>query len=163
MPIFSHPTGFGIINRKNGFPHLLPGNPFSTEPYATGLISPEWDSWFVKVRDHANKGENPSDTQNIEAATGINLTSDVTNLIIRIQSGETGPINITKNPQISKGFDGQVITIEGQDNTKTVTLDDGDGLVLAGGTSFTIGEHDIIRFHFNEIKNLWIEHYRSNN
>lgn len=118
-----------------------------------------WDVWMKNLQDLQNFGDPPSSDTEVTAAGGVNLTSHR----MRIKSATAGAITITKNPQISAGYDGQEISIEGLDNTKTVTLTDGNGLATAGGASFTLGDNDIIRFSYNKSKNLWIEHTRSNN
>jgi hypothetical protein len=124
--------------------------------------SVHYKEWFNKVKDHVNEGEAPEGTQEISASTGVLIPSPVTNLTIRLE-GSGGAVDISANPQIVHGFDGQRITLEGTSATNTVKLDDGDGLKLAGGASFTIGEYDVISFHFNVNKSLWIENSRSNN
>jgi hypothetical protein len=118
-----------------------------------------WNVWFNKLKDQANFGEPPSANIDITATIGIQLTSD----LMRIQSATAGAITVTVNPQISKGHDGQKIILEGLNNTKTVTITTGNGLILAGGASFIIGLNDIIGLIYNEAKNLWLEMYRSNN
>jgi hypothetical protein len=125
--------------------------------------SQHFSDWFLKLKDHVNKGENPADTQNINATVGVKIPSPVTNILIRIQSATSGSTDITADPQIAEGFDGQKITLEGKDDIKTVKLDNGTGLKLAGGTSFTLREDDVLVLHYNASKQLWIENSRSNN
>lgn len=122
-----------------------------------------WTDWFEEVEHHVNRGEVPRRTLEIENNVGILTESEGTNLLIRVISATSSNVDITSNPQIEYGFDGQVITVAGSDNTRTVQLDNGDGLKLANGTSFILGEDDVITFHFNGNKKLWIEHTRSNN
>jgi hypothetical protein len=123
----------------------------------------KFSDWFLKIKDHVNKGENPASTQDVNATVGVNIPSPVTNILIRIQSATSGSTDITADPQIAEGFDGQKITLEGMDDTKTVKLDNGTGLKLAGGASFTLGEDDVLVLHYNASKQLWIENSRSNN
>ncbi len=101
----------------------------------------------------------PSPTRNIEAATGITVT-DTT---MRVQSATAGNIDITANPQIVDGTDGQMVYIQGDDGTKTVQLDDGDGLALAGSTSLVLGQGDTIGLTFDSGDDLWYELHRSDN
>lgn len=71
-------------------------------------------------------------------------------------------IDISANPQIAAGlFDGQLMTLVGQSDTNTLTLEDGNGLQLAGGSSFVMGAGDIIVLIY--IDSLWREISRSNN
>jgi hypothetical protein len=126
-------------------------------------ITLSWHTWFERLKDQVNLGEIPAAVQEISAADGIFLPAKVTNIIIRIISATSGVVDITKNPQIEAGFDGQVITLEGQNDTRGVKLDNGDGLALGGGTSITLGENDIIRMHYNADRKIWIENNRSLN
>lgn len=126
-------------------------------------VSQNWQLWFRQVKDNVNLGQTPELLQEVTASGGVKLESEATNIIIRIQSATAGAVDITANPQIEAGFDGQVITIEGEDDTKTVQLDDGDGLKLAGAASFVLGEYDVITLHYNGNKKIWIENNRSDN
>lgn len=137
--------------------------PVDIEFLINGKSDINWTDWFEDVEHHVNRGEVPRRTLEVEATVGILTESEGTNLLIRVISATSGNVNITANPQIEYGFDGQVITVAGTDNTRTVQLDNDDGLKLANGTSFILGEDDVITFHFNGNKKLWIEHTRSNN
>lgn len=98
-------------------------------------------------------------TQSVTAAGGIS-SSDT----LRRIAGSGGAIDITKDPQISAGGqDGQLLICEGTNDTNTVKVDDGTGLQLAGGASFTLGLGDVIAFIWNSGRSLWIEQYRSDN
>lgn len=118
-----------------------------------------WNVWLNQLRNDVDFGKPPSSNTDITASIGIKLTHD----IMRIQSATAGPITTTANPQISKGQDGQQIVLEGLDDVKTVTITNGNGLALAGGLSFVIGNNDVIGLIYNEAKNLWLEKHRSNN
>jgi len=122
-------------------------------------LSANWDDWLIKLKDRINFGESPTETLFITAVAGITKLAG----LIRIESATAGTVDITANPQIVAGHDGQFITIEGQSDPKSVKLDNGYGLQLAGGASFTIGLGDVIHFHFNLNRGLWIEDGRSNN
>lgn len=69
--------------------------------------------------------------------------------------------DITTDPQIGPGVDGQFVTIIGHDDTNTLTLDDGAGLALSG--QFILGVNDCITLVYNKSTDLWIEVSRSNN
>jgi len=122
-----------------------------------GMLTQSWHTWINNLKNLINFGNPPSADTGITAIGGVPLTNDY----MRIQSATAGPITISSNPQISKGFDGQKILIEGLSATKTVEFIDGNGLKLAGAASFIFADSDSMILHFNEAKNLWIEDSRS--
>ncbi len=124
----------------------------------TGKLERPWNVWFNAVQNQVNFGSPPSINTPISAATGIRLKSDK----MRVISATAGNTTITANPQISAGFDGQQIVIEGLDNTKTVTISNGLGVSLKSGATFVLGADDIIEFSFNKSKDLWIEKNNNN-
>lgn len=142
---------------------MIQNHPQDAEVLDDKFLSNHFSDWFLKLKDQVNRGTVPHGTTDVTATGGIAIPSAVNGIMIRIQSATAGAINITANPQIEFGFDGQRITIEGMDATKTVQLDDGDGLKLAGGASFIVASDDTISFVFNDAKSLWIETARSNN
>jgi hypothetical protein len=95
---------------------------------------------------------NPSALTNITAVGGIT----VTNATMRIQ-GDGAPVTITANPQIAAGTDGQLLYLQGQSDTNTVTIHDGDGLMLHSGSILIIGEHDYIVFQYDNNPGQWEE------
>lgn len=103
-------------------------------------------------------GYSPSSTTNITAAGGITVTRG----IMRVQ-GSGGAIDITADPQIVDGNDGEIVILEGMSDTNTLTLDDGTGLQLAGAASFVMGEGDVIQLMYNANRDIWIEITRSDN
>jgi len=124
-----------------------------------GNITRTWNVWMNKVQNHTNFGQPPSPNTDVTATEGIKLTSHN----MRIQSVTAGAITITANPQITPGYDGQELRLEGLDNVKTVTITNGNGLDLTGGASFTIGNNDVINLHYNKAKDLWTEDHRADN
>ncbi|MFW9872131.1 MAG: hypothetical protein ACFFG0_03440 [Candidatus Thorarchaeota archaeon] len=104
----------------------------------------------------------PSGDNTIAAATGITAAMHQANGIIRIV-GNSGNIDITANPQIADGTDGQIIILQGTHDTDTVQFDDGTGLALAGAVSFTMGDNDILCLSYDAGDDIWQEHYRSDN
>lgn len=72
--------------------------------------------------------------------------------------------NLTSNPQVADGVDGQVLTLIAVSATNTIQLDDGNGLQLAGGTSFVMGTNDAITLAYSSTINDWVEvGFRSDN
>lgn len=96
-------------------------------------------------------------TGNIVAATGITTAMLWDNMLYTGSSA----IDITANPQIAPGYNGQRITIVGSSDTNTLTLDDGSGLLLSGQCVLGVG--DAITLIFNKAFNYWIEVSKSNN
>lgn len=96
----------------------------------------------------------PSDVINVTAAGGI----AVTNTIMRVQ-GDGGPIDITANPQIAAGIDGEYLIVEGSSDLNTVTLNNGDGLHLHG--PIILQNKDHVVFVYNENNLEWDEVSRS--
>jgi hypothetical protein len=94
----------------------------------------------------------------VVAATGINT---ITDMVIPIESSTVGNTTVTANPAIVAGTNGQILTLIGTDDTKTVTFNDGNGLALDNGQPFTLGQNDILEFIF--FNSLWIETSRKDN
>lgn len=94
----------------------------------------------------------PSSDTSITAGGGIT----VTNVIQRVV-GSGGAVDITANPQIAAGSDGQLVIIQGTNDTNTVKLDDGTGLALCGGVSMTLGNNDNISMMYDSGASEWLE------
>jgi hypothetical protein len=94
----------------------------------------------------------------VVAATGITVS---TTEIQRIQSSTAGDSDISADPQIANGYEGQLAIFHCEDDTKTVTFDDGTGLHTTAAASFTCGARDMIIFLY--INADWVEQYRANN
>ena len=134
----------------------------STTFHKTGNdLSDNWKDWMNDLHNQVTIGSDPAGIQDITALGGIKINASTQDVLVRIQSATAGSVDLTANPQIDAGFDGQRINLEGNDATKTVKLDDGDGLQLTGGASFTLAVGDTISFHYNLTKELWIENTRS--
>ena len=100
---------------------------------------------------------NPSASTNITAGGGVTVTRG----IMRVQ-GSGGAVDITADPQIADGADGQIVILKGMSNTNTLTLDDGTGLSLTNSASFTLGAKDTISLMYDAVDDVWIEISRSN-
>ncbi len=94
----------------------------------------------------------PSGTISITAGGGIT----VTNALMRVQ-GNGGAVDITANPQIAAGIDGQLVVIQGMSDSNTVKLEDGTGVALDGGTSITLGLNDNISLVYSSASSEWQE------
>ena len=95
----------------------------------------------------------------IVAGTGI---TDITKTYSKIQ-GSGGAVDITADPQMVDGADGQIVYLKGDSDTNTVTIDDGAGFQLAGAASFVMGKGDILTVIYDSTDDLWIEISRSDN
>lgn len=99
----------------------------------------------------------------VTAGGGITVTKGV----MRV-SGSGGAVTITATPNIADGSDGQIVVIQGDDDTNTVTLQDesnlaNSGLALSGGVDFTLGKGDTIQLTYDTGDDKWYEISRSDN
>lgn len=98
-------------------------------------------------------------TGDITAGTGITTAMMAGDM----RYNGSSAIDITADPQIADGLDGQEISIVGLSDTNTLTLDDGTGLALAGNATMVLGVGDVIRLRYILSIDTWIELGRSNN
>ena len=101
----------------------------------------------------------PASTGTVVAGTGI--TSAMLSPVMYFNTAAA--INISSNPQIADGYNGQQILIVGSSDTNTLTLEDANGLQLAGAASMVLGVGDNIRLIYITALDLWLEVSRSNN
>ena len=69
--------------------------------------------------------------------------------------GSNEAVNITADPQISVGKEGQVLTLFGVGSS--ITLDNGTGLNMMGSASFVINSGSVITFIYNTGNTAWNE------
>jgi hypothetical protein len=113
--------------------------------------------------------------------TALTFVSDVPSSIIALGAGDTltathktmpvvgnsGAVVLTSTPSISPGsFDGQILVVEGTDDTNLVTLQDesvltNSGLKHQGGFNMTLGKGDSIAYRWWAIDSLWKERSRA--
>lgn len=142
----------------------------------TGIVTWNQDAVFqgdVDITGDLDVGSNttlgggviytPSSTQSYSAANTIT----VTNTIMRVQ-GNGGAVTLTSTPTIADGADGQVVYIQGDHDTNTLTLQDegnlaNSGLALQGGVDFTLGKGDILTLTYDAGDDKWYEISRSDN
>ncbi len=106
----------------------------------------------------------PSTTESIVAGTGITTTNRA---IVRI-AGSGGAVTVTATPSITARSDGSCITIQGDDDTNTVTLQDNDTLAgtnleLSGSVSMVFGKGDMLHLCYDSGDTKWYEVSRSDN
>ncbi len=99
----------------------------------------------------------PSGEIQVAAATGI-TAAHVQRTYLKVR-GNSGAVDLSANPQIAAGAAGQMLTLQGTDDTNTLKLDDGNGLALAGGVSFTLKAGHIIQFLYDG--SVWRELFRT--
>jgi hypothetical protein len=133
---------------------MLPPHPQESEVHDNGIVTENWREWFRQTRDHTNRGETPLAIQDVVASTGIQLPGQITNVIVRVQGSTTANSDVT---QIEAGYDGQVITVVGQDDTKTITLKSGGNIRLAGAADLILKKNYSGAFHYDASQSLWIE------
>jgi len=75
----------------------------------------------------------------------------------------SGATDITADPQISAGQNGDILTIHGTSDTNYIKLENGTGIELKGGESFTIGNNDVITLVYDSTKSKWVETSRQKN
>lgn len=90
----------------------------------------------------------------VTAATGVNVLFQSNELSTRRDSthksifmmvvSDGGAVDITADPQIVAGYNGQILTLRGTSNTDTVQLDDSGSMHLIGGQSMILGDGDTI-------------------
>ncbi len=103
----------------------------------------------------------PSATLDITAATGLTAATHLIYSILRVQCVGAGNCDISSSPQIADGTDGQILIIQGDDDTKTVQFDDGDGLDLTA--AMTMGQRHTLTLMYDAGDDLWIELSRAAN
>ena len=99
----------------------------------------------------------PSSDFPIAAATGITAAM-LRTTIVRVV-GDGGAIDITADPQIAAGTDGQVIIVQGTSVANNVKFDAGTGLLLTA--SATLALNDNLTLMYDSGESLWIELSRS--
>lgn len=95
--------------------------------------------------------------QYISAAGGILFTTQPWIMV----AGSNTAINITANPQVQLGQQGDYIAV--QCVGSNVTLENGSGLSLTAGRSFVMTSGSIINLFCNRTDNLWVETARVQN
>jgi hypothetical protein len=105
----------------------------------------------------------PSGDQSLSAATQIT----VTNRIMRVV-GNGGAVVLTGTPTIVDSVDGMTVTIQGTDDTNTITLQDeaqlaNTGLQLPGAQDCVLGEGDNITLMYDLGDDKWYAASECNN
>lgn len=148
---------YGI--KQNGL--LIAPEEYDTPPPSTKSLGGA-DISQGNLRPNSNSTAVPSSTapqiQYITAAGGISLNNTQPWLMV---VGSNENINISANPQVQLGVQGQVIAI--QCVGSSITLEDGNGLDLIAGQAFVMQSGSIIDLICNRTDNLWVETSRVQN
>ncbi|MCP4357974.1 MAG: hypothetical protein GY796_08165 [Chloroflexi bacterium] len=75
---------------------------------------------------------------------------------------------MTALPTLSQGVDGQILILQGVDDSNLVTVQDssnltGSGLRLVNARDFTLGRNDTLMLCYDAGESAWIELSRSDN
>lgn len=104
----------------------------------------------------------PSTLQTLSAGTAISANATKVRVV-----GSGGAVTLTAAPTIADGTDGQVLIIQGTDDTNTVAIQDQDSLassnVQLGAASRTLGKGDVLTLTFDGTDSLWYEVTFTNN
>jgi len=105
-------------------------------------------------------GITSSHSINSETSRGVNLEvgADISfGSAYYMQIVGDGVIDITADPQIAAGSDGDILTLEGTSDTNTVKLENGTGLSLISGESYIIKDNYIMTLVYDLSASLWRE------
>ena len=97
----------------------------------------------------------------ISAGEGV-TTAMLAGKLIRIQ-GSGGAVEVSADPPVSAGRDGQVIILKGTSEINTVKFNSGAKLKLSGAREFTLGENDTLMLCYDSGDALWFELNRNDN
>ncbi len=105
-------------------------------------------------------------TPSSDTACIAGTTIQITHGIQRLYG--TGGVTMTATPTLSAGVDGQIIILQGTNDSDLVTVQDsgnlsGSGLRLQHGRNYILGRNDILMLMYDVGEVAWIELNRSDN
>ncbi len=106
-------------------------------------------------------------TPSATLSAGTTTSIVITNAIMRVKS-DGNVITVTSTPSVADGDDGQIVILQGDSDTDTLTLQDesnlgGSGLALSGGNDMTLGKGDTLTLIFDAGDDKYYEISRSDN
>jgi len=105
----------------------------------------------------------PNGASNGATAYANDAEIAVTNVLLRV-AGDGGPVVLDAADAVADGaYDGQLVIIQGTDDTNLVTIFDNVNTQLAGGVNMVLGDKDVLALSWDSNQNDWIELYRSDN
>lgn len=119
----------------------------------------------TNTSDIATKADKiePSADASMSAATALSVTDGIMRVV-----GNGGAVTMTATPNIADGADGQIVILQGTNDTNLVTFQDesslaNSGLQLSGGVNFTLGKGDTLQLMYDAGDDKWYELTRSDN
>ena len=100
---------------------------------------------------------NPIPTFYITAGAGITPNLNYGWMYV---TGSNASVDITADPQVVRGAEGDVLTLVGVGFP--ITLDHGAGLNLMGSAQFVMGSGDVIGLYYSTGGTVWNETFRTN-
>lgn len=155
------PHCYDDVKESKGINMKLGGSPRSDADTTTAVESPTIFTITAAggiTTYHSNDNET-SRSVTLEVGESISFGSVYYMKIV----GATAALDITADPQIVAGQNKDLLTIHGTSDTNTVLLEDGAGVELRGGVSFTIGNNDVISLVYDTAKSKWVEVARNEN
>ena len=142
--------------RDKGF--LVSGNEFDTPPPSDIPLGGEGDlsgdprsSSSFEI-GNINTAVNDQPTYYITAGGGIPL--DLSRPVMKV-TGSNSAVDITANPQIVRGKEGDILTLLCVDSR--ITLDHGSGLNMMGSSMYALDSGDSITFYYSSGGTIWNE------
>jgi len=133
------------VNNYGSYLYLQTHGTADSENYVTGLTLDQYGGISYLLTNSGGVGNGLA----VDALTRF------------LYYNEAGASDLTDNPQIVAGRDGQIITIIGSSDVNTLTLDDGTGLLLSA--QCVLGAGDTITLVYITALSGWVETARSNN
>jgi len=149
-----------ISNEKKSYSMKLAGSPRSNSDTTTAVTSPTVFTITAAggITPYHSLDSEVNRSCNLEVGATITFGSSYYMKIVG-----SGAINITADPQITAGSQGNIITLQGTSDSNSVLLENGTGVELSGGVSYTIGNNDVITLVYDSTKAKWVETSRQKN
>ena len=136
----------GVLSFNDGFNDEFYMLPTSGEAYFQGDL----------IRILGKTEYYPQDLQTLAAGAAISVIRTKVRVV-----GDSGPVTLTSTPTIADGHTGQIVFLQGTDNTNTLTVQDqaslgGSNLVLGAATR-VLGQGDMLLLMFDSNDSVWYE------
>jgi len=155
------PDCYDDVKENKSIDMKLGSNPRTDSDTTTAVESPTVFSITAAGGITASHSTDSVSSRSVTLEIGVSINFGSSYYMKIVGSG--GAINITADPQIVVGQAGDILTLQGTNDTNTVLLEDGTGVELVGGVSFTIGNNDVITLVYDNTKTKWVEVSRTEN